>query len=570
MDALDSLFSLCTQYSRFVLPVLALWVLLRCVRSMFRETRQSEVWARLTPAGGDALEVRAWETILGRAKISDVVLPSPAVSRIHAVLVRGEAGRWMLYDLHTKSGTLVNGQRVGRKGTPVKSGDTLTLADTALTFTVLDRGQITALGNRRAVPGRVYRSALTLLLLTLFQAVMALDFALGAQAECLPGILTGFGALAAVEWLDYLIMRAIYRSGFEPETLAYFLCSLGMGVAAVSAPENMLRQCLFLVAGVTLYLLLGWWLRDLRRVKALRWPAAIGALGLLALNLLLSTETFGARNWLTLAGVSFQPSEFVKAAYIFAGAATADRLYRHRNLILFIGFSAACVGALALMGDFGTAVIFFAAFLLISYLRSGSLATVALAVTAAVLCALLVLSVKPYIAARFSAWGHIWEDPYDAGWQQTRALAAASSGGLFGLGAGQGWLHTLFAASSDLVFCLLCEEYGLLTALMAVCALLLLVLFAAVNAAACRSAYYLITSCAAAGLLLVQMALNVLGAVDILPFTGVTFPFVSAGGSSLLSCWLLLAFIKAGDTRRQASFAVRTAERALGKGGAQA
>ena len=66
-------------------------------------------------------------------------------------------------------------------------------------------------------------------------------------------------------------------------------------------------------------------------------------------------------------------------------------------------------------------------------------------------------------------------------------------------------------------------------------------------------------------MLLVQLALNVFGSLDILPFTGVTFPFVSRGGSSLLSCWLLMAFIKGADNRRDASFAVRPADRDSGR-----
>ena len=73
-----------------------------------------------------------------------------------------------------------------------------------------------------------------------------------------------------------------------------------------------------------------------------------------------------------------------------------------------------------------------------------------------------------------------------------------------------------------------------------------------------RSAYYPIAACASMALLLSQMALNVFGSLDLLPFTGVTFPFVSRGGSSLISCWLLMSFIKSADNRRDASFAVRS------------
>lgn len=173
----------------------------------------------------------------------------------------------------------------------------------------------------------------------------------------------------------------------------------------------------------------------------------------------------------------------------------------------------------------------------------------------------LVLSIKPHVAQRFATWGHVWEDVSGAGYQQTRALSAAASGGLFGQGAGCGWLKNIFAANTDMVFGVLCEELGLIVALCAMLAIIALAIFTVKNAAQGRSSYYVIAGCATVTLMLVQMSLNVFGVLDILPFTGVTFPFVSKGGSSMLSCWMLLAYIKAADTRRGASFVVRLPSR---------
>ena len=189
--------------------------------------------------------------------------------------------------------------------------------------------------------------------------------------------------------------------------------------------------------GIALFFLLGWWLRDLSHVKALRWPAAIISLALLALNLFAAREVFGAKNWLTIAGFSLQPSELIKVAFIYVGATSINRMFRSKSILLFIAFSAICVGGLALMGDFGSALIFFATFLVIAFMRSGSIATVLLAVASAAMAGTLVLSIKPHVAQRFATWGHVWEDVSGAGFQQTRALSAAASGGLFGLGAGK-------------------------------------------------------------------------------------------------------------------------------------
>ena len=135
---------------------------------------------------------------------------------------------------------------------------------------------------------------------------------------------------------------------------------------------------------------------------------------------------------------------------------------------------------------------------------------------------------------------------------------AAADGGLFGVGAGNGWLKRIFAADTDMVFGVVSEELGLIVAVAAVFALLALAFYTVRASSTARSSFYVIGAAASVSILVFQMLLNVFGSVDILPFTGVTFPFVSKGGSSLIACWGLLAFVKAVDTRKNASFVVRT------------
>ena len=127
---------------------------------------------------------------------------------------------------------------------------------------------------------------------------------------------------------------------------------------------------------------------------------------------------------------------------------------------------------------------------------------------------------------------------------KTKVLMYAASGGLFGVGLGNGYLKDIFAGDSDLVFGMLCEEMGLVMGVIVVVAIAMLILFARNDATRSRSTFYSISACAAAGLLLFQTCLNVFGATDVLPLTGVTLPFISLGGSSydgwFGDCWPLL------------------------------
>jgi len=553
---LDEFLSYMLTASKYVLILLSIAVLVRCLRSMLSEKYESEVWAYLR-FGKETLPVSHWENTLGRSAGADVRIDRPGVSRIHAILKRSDRGVWTIYDVFNKNGVWVNGLKVGIQGMNLDSGDVINLAGTTVRFQDITTDKRRKLEEQRTSAGKSVSPFVTLLELTVLQCFLLVQHSMTASAEHLPGVALAFAALLAMEWALYVAMRLIGRSGFEIETLAFYLTTLGMSVAASSTPQDMFKQVLLTLAAVVLFLLFGWWLRNLRRTTFIRGVVAAGALALLAVNVAASDVLLGARNWLELGGYSFQPSEFVKVAYLYVGASTLDRLYRRRNLFVFIAFSAVCVGALALIGDFGTALIFFSCFLVISFMRSGSIATVLLAVTGAGMAGILAVSVKPYIAQRFANWGHVWEDVYNTGYQQTRAMSAAAAGGLFGKGAGAGWLKTVFAANTDLVFGMVCEELGLIVAVCMVMAVLALAFFAVRSARHGRSAYYAIAACAAMGMLMVQMALNVFGSMDLLPFTGVTFPFVSRGGSSLLSCWMLMAYLKGADNRRGASFVVR-------------
>lgn len=554
-DALTTFFSQFepVPWLCYLFPVLALGILIRCAVSLLTFRPEPEVWAWLTTPDGAHIPVTHWESLVGRGAGCDVQLGYPTVSRTHAVLTRYDDGSWTISDAHSKSGVFVNGRQTALSA--LRFGDVITMGGVNFTLIPLTKEQERIQAGTRTRAGHAVHQVPTLLLLTLFQLLTAIQLILGG---CEPALeLTAFGGLIGLEWALYLALRAFRRTGFEAETLAFFLCTMGLAVVSSSAPESLIKELLAIVAGVCVFLVVCWSLRDLERAKAVRYLAAVAGIGLLAFNLLFGVEKFGARNWIQLGGVSFQPSEFVKVCFIYVGASTLSRLMAKRNIVLFIAYSAVICACLALMKDFGTTIIFFVAFLVIAFLRSGNFATIALAIAATGFAGVLVLRFLPYARNRFEAWGHVWDYALTTGYSQTRSMMCIASGGLFGLGPGKGWLKYVAASDTDLVFAFVSEEWGLIMAVLMVACIVILACFVVRSAPAGRSCFYTIGACAAVTVMVTQTILNVFGMADFLPLTGVTLPFVSNGGSSMVCVWGLLAFIKAADTRQNASVAIR-------------
>ncbi len=543
---------------RYLAPALVLLLLIRCLKPLLFFRREPEIWAWLCIKDGKRLPITHWENVIGRSKNCDVCLEFPTVSRNHCVLTRYDDGSWTISDTASSGGVRVNGEPV--RICALTPEDVIDLGGLEMTLQPISRRQEQRLAQLRTKGSTFLASIANLMLLSVFQILCCLSFLL-AGSEHGFSIFLGFAGLLACQWVLLLFYVLIRRTSFEVETVAFFLCTMGMCAICTVIPQDAYKQLLALVLGLVTFLTVGWSLRDLERAKKIRYVAAVAGIGFLLVTLVFGKEYYGAKNWLFIGSFSLQPSELSKVCFVFVGASTMDRILTRRNLLGFIAYSVMICGCLAVMNDFGTALVFFCAFLVIAYLRSGSVGTIGLACTALGFAGVVALRFIPHALRRFASWRHIWESPLGAGYQQTKALMCMASGGILGLGAGQGWMKNVFAADSDMVVATICEEWGLVMLLMIVLCIVALAIFVVRSAAVGRSSFYTIGACTAVSILLVQGILNALGTVDVLPLTGVTFPFLSNGGSSMICAWGLLAFIKAADTRQNASFAVRLNKR---------
>ncbi len=536
-------------FLRYLMLGITLFVVIRMLVALFCKKTTDPLRAKLiNTITGEGLPLYDREVSIGRNKKCDIVLPFETISRLHAVIAYRNKG-FVIFDTFSKSGVTVNGEKINGKS-HIYDGDTVGMG--GLEYT-LKEAKYKYIKDKSGSAGRASYGIILILLAVFNLCSMLINLFPGGAFN--GQVLLVYLCFIALQWLYFAFASFVMRiNNFELEMIGFMFASVGLAIVGSMYPETVMKQFFAVILGVVAFCALLMLMRFVSVVKALRWTVAFCAIGLLAVTLAIAEPTNGALSWLNLGGISIQPSELVKVAFIFAGAVTLEKLQSIRHLTMYIVFAAVCVGELFLMYDFGAALIFFFTFIVIAFMRSGDVRTLVLICIVAALGAGIILVFKPYVASRFSTYLHVWEYMDEGGFQQTRTLIYTASGGLFGLGLGKGQLRNIFAAAEDLVFGVVCEEFGMIMGFLIPLTYCVIAVWAVINSGKAKSTFYSIVGVAASAMMLFQTMLNVFGITDLLPLTGVTLPFVSKGGSSIISCFCLLAFIKVLDSRTYASF----------------
>ena len=185
---------------------------------------------------------------------------------------------------------------------------------------------------------------LIMFVLSLFQITTGF-IAANCGKEFEPKVIISLLSLVAVEWL-YLIVfyTALHRRNFELEIIAFFLTGVGLVAVGSQNSSQGFKQCLMAIGGLCVFIFMVFLLGHVDFCMKIRIVVAVGALALLLVNLVIAKTYMGARNWIEIGGITVQPSEFVKIAFIFVGSATLEKIQTSKNIIAFIGFSLAVVG----------------------------------------------------------------------------------------------------------------------------------------------------------------------------------------------------------------------------------
>jgi cell division protein FtsW len=367
-------------------------------------------------------------------------------------------------------------------------------------------------------------------------------------------------ALLALAWVVLQPART-QRDDYLP-ALAVMLAGLGLLLVARLAPDLAQRQQWWLLVSLILAVAAGPAFTHFRRFASYKYLWVVGSLVLFALLLLFGQEVNGARLWIKLGPVQYEPIELIKLFIVFFLAAylgeTADVIAQARpwsvraNLRylgpLFIGWGAS-MAILVLQRDLGMATLLLATFAALLYVATRRVDIVLGGIVIFALAAFWAIHHYPYVQTRIAVWRNPFTDPLGAGYQSSQAYYGLAAGGLFGTGLGLGHPGFIPDVATDYVFAAFCEEFGLLGALCVIAVFVAMVRRMFATATAQPDLYAKLLGAGMAATLGFQVFIIIGGVIGLFPLTGITLPFISYGGSSLVANFLLVALIWAMSSR---------------------
>ncbi|MCI7437867.1 MAG: FtsW/RodA/SpoVE family cell cycle protein [Coriobacteriaceae bacterium] len=372
----------------------------------------------------------------------------------------------------------------------------------------------------------------------------------------------------------------------DPVILPTVFLLSGVGIAFVTrlAPDLAANQVMWLFISVAAMVATLFFVRNLDRLADYKYTLGLVGVILLVLPMIIGTEKNGSKLWLAFGGLSFQPGELAKILIVLflafylasnreALSVTAHRvgpfrIPRFRMLLpLFIMWGISLL-IVIFERDLGSALLFFMYFVVMLYVATGRWSYVFIAIGLLIVGFFLCYNLFSHVKVRVNIWLDPWSDPQNSGYQIVQSLYSIADGDLVGSGIGKGLPTLIPFVESDFLFSAIAEETGLLGASAII---ILYMLFCVRGFATAARAKSDSSAFAAVGLTTVigfQAFLIIAGVTKLLPLTGVTLPFMSQGGSSLLSSFIIVGLLlRAGDegTGRETQLVASTPESGDGR-----
>lgn len=385
--------------------------------------------------------------------------------------------------------------------------------------------------------------------------------------------LTSLGAAQKISWNDlqypFFMLLGFYGlhliwecSHFQGDELILPLMAFLSGLSLIMIyrlkPELMLSQFIWIMAGLVLLLVLTLIRNDYKIFERYKYIFAFLAITLLLLTVIFGTEVAGNKAWLGVGFFRFQPAELVKILLVFFLAGFLQErkemlqtmhLKYFGPLLFMLGVSLLLV---VFQKDLGLALLLFGVFLAMLYAATSKISYVFLGLSlflAGFTCAYYLFA---HVAVRVDTWLDPWKTVYGTGYQITQALFALGSGGLFGTGLGLGFPYLIPAVHTDFVFVALAEELGYVGAALLLLLYFLLVYRCFKAALSSDDEYTLLLLTGLGSVFALQTIVIIGGTIKTIPLTGITLPFISYGGSSIIANFLMMSiFLNASHHQKK-------------------
>lgn len=342
-----------------------------------------------------------------------------------------------------------------------------------------------------------------------------------------------------------VLMRAIYpKSNRLILNHVAMLLSVGFVILTRLSFDKSVKQFTIVIISMVVALIIPSIMKHMKFIYCCKWLYAIAGIGILTVVLVSGSITNGSKLSFSIMGVSFQPSEFVKILFVIFIAILLSETDSIKQIFISAILAAIHVLILAASKDLGSALIFFVTYFAMLYVVTAKKRYLLLGVFSGAIASYVAYTLFSHVRVRVAAWIDPWSDIGAKGYQITQSLFAIGTGGWLGMGLGSGTPESIPYVEQDFIFAAICEEYGVIfgICIVAICVSLFWEMIQ--TAKQCEENFYKFTAYGIAVVYISQLFLAIGGNTKFIPLTGVTLPFVSYGGSSILSSMIMIGMIQ--------------------------
>ncbi|WP_162491237.1 FtsW/RodA/SpoVE family cell cycle protein [Youngiibacter fragilis] len=359
------------------------------------------------------------------------------------------------------------------------------------------------------------------------------------------GALIMGGVMCVLIGYAHIVVNRFFSHGDKfIVSIASILPVIGIAVIYRLDPATAIKQVLWFIIGISAYMALVIILPDLKRFASLKYVYLVLTLVFMGMATFIGKEIYGAKNWVDLGFVSFQPSEFGKIFFVFYLASSLKNYTDLKSLVEPGAVVVISLGFMIFQKDLGSAMIFSFISISMLYVATSRLKYLLGALGAGALGAVASWAIFSHIQKRVMIWRDPWPYASNESYQIVQGLYAISSGGLFGSGLYQGFPGYIPVNKSDYIFAVIVEELGVVFAL-GIMVLYFILFFRSIRAALSATSPFTTLLAVGFSVMIAMQVIVIIGGVyNMIPLTGITLPLVSYGGTSMLTVFFCLGIVQ--------------------------